>query len=166
MSHDCPCRADCPSHRAEVGSGLGRRGLTLFGDSGHLPGCANRPFPADTPVAPLSYALVSAVPENWIPLVPVRESSTGRIHLRRAAMAVTGAGPPHARGAIIGAPGPLIVADEEIPRSGVTLTRAFHFARWIDGSTYLWVGREKEAGQGEASSGLQFDTARKAGVAQ
>jgi hypothetical protein len=114
--------------------------------------------------APLSYALVTAVPENWIPLVPVSESSTGRTHLRRAAMAVTGAPPPHTQGAIIGAPGPLIVADEEIPRSGVTLTRSMRYARWIDGSTYLWIGREKEAGQGEANSGLQFDTARKAGA--
>jgi hypothetical protein len=58
----------------------------------------------------------------------------------------------------------LIVADEEIPRCGVTLTRSMHYARWIDGSTYLWIGREKEAGQGEANSGLQFDTARKARV--
>jgi hypothetical protein len=113
---------------------------------------------------PLSYALVTAVPENWIPMVPVSESSTGRIHLRRAAMAVTGAPLPHAQGAIIGAPGPLIIADEEIPRSGVTLTRSMHYARWIDGSTCLWIGRLKEAGQGEANSGLQFDTARKAGA--
>jgi hypothetical protein len=114
--------------------------------------------------APLSYALVTAVPENWIPLVPVSESSTGRIHLRRAAMAVTGTPPPHAQGAMIGAPGPLIVADEEIPRSGLSLTRSLHYARWIDGSTYLWIGRKKEVGQGEANSGLQFDTARKAQV--
>jgi hypothetical protein len=117
--------------------------------------------PDERGTAALSYALVTAVPENWIPLVPVAESATGRIHLRRAAMAVTGAPPPHAQGAILGAPGPLIVADEEIPRSGVTLTRAMHYARWIDGSTCLWIGRLKEAGQGEANSGLQFDTARK-----
>jgi hypothetical protein len=47
---------------------------------------------------------------------------------------------------------------EEIPRSGVTLTRSMQYLRWVDGATYLWVARKKQAGQGEANSGLQFDT--------
>jgi hypothetical protein len=123
------------------------------------------------PIAPdergtgaLSYALATAVPENWIPLVPVSESATGRTHLRRAAMAVTGAPSPHAQGAIVGTPGPLVIADEDVPRSGITLTRSVRRKRWIDGSTCLWIGRKKDVGQGEANSGLQFDTARKTGA--
>jgi hypothetical protein len=120
--------------------------------------------PEERGSAPLSYALVTAVPENWIPLIPVSESPTGRIHLRRAAMSVTGATSPRAQGAIAGSPGPLIIADEEVPRGGVTLRRFFEYARWIDGSTHLWVGRKKEMGQGEANSNLQFDVARRAGT--
>src|SRR5262249_48718728 len=72
----------------------------------------------------LIYGLVTAVPENWIPLVPVADPGTTRIRLRRASLAVTGAPSPHAQGAIVGEPGPLIINDEEIPRSGVTLTRS------------------------------------------
>jgi len=109
----------------------------------------------------LTYGLVTAVPENWIPFVPVSESTTGRIRLRRAALAITGGTPPHAAGQIVGVPGALIVADEEVPRSGLTLTRSYRYARWLDGSTCLWIGRKKDAGQGEANSGLQFDSARK-----
>jgi hypothetical protein len=112
----------------------------------------------------LTYGLVTAVPGNWIPLVPVSDQGTTRIRLRRAAMAVTGAPPPHALGAIIGAPGALIINDEEVPRSGATVTRSIQYARWLDGSTHLWAGRRNEPGQGEANSGLQFDTARGAGA--
>lgn len=28
---------------------------------------------------------------------------------------------------------------------------------WINGETYLWVGRRKRTGRGEGSSGLRFD---------
>jgi hypothetical protein len=30
-------------------------------------------------------------------------------------------------------------------------------ARWIDGSSHLWVGRRKGVGRGEGSSNLRFD---------
>ena len=62
---------------------------------------------------------------------------------RRAALALTGVTPPHAAGQIVGVPGALIVADEEVPRSGLTLTRSYQYARWLDGSTCLWIGRKK-----------------------
>lgn len=116
--------------------------------------------PEERTTAQLTYGLVTAVPENWIPLVPVSDPVTTRIRLSRAALAVTGAPPPRALGTIMGAPGPLLINDEEIPRSGATVTRWIQYARWLDGSTHFWVGRRKEPGQGEANSGLQFDTAR------
>jgi hypothetical protein len=40
----------------------------------------------------------------------------------------------------------------------VRVTRAYQLARWIDGGTYLWLGRRKTVGRGEGSSGLRFDT--------
>ena len=35
--------------------------------------------------------------------------------------------------------------------------RHYQYARWIDGSTFLWLGRRKSTGRGEGSSGLRFD---------
>jgi hypothetical protein len=49
------------------------------------------------------------------------------------------------------------ISEEEVPRSGVRLTRRRQLARWVDGSTHLWTGRAKSAGRGETSSGLRFD---------
>jgi hypothetical protein len=58
--------------------------------------------------------------------------------------------------------GPLAIHDEEVPRAGARVTRAYQYARWIDGSTHLWVGRRKEPGRGEGASALRFDAAEPA----
>jgi hypothetical protein len=39
----------------------------------------------------------------------------------------------------------------------VPVVRQFEHARWVDGSTFLWLTRGKGAGAGESSSGLRFD---------
>jgi hypothetical protein len=52
---------------------------------------------------------------------------------------------------------PFRIHEEEVPRAGARVTREYQYARWIDGSTHLWVGRRKRAGRGEGSSGLRFD---------
>jgi hypothetical protein len=49
------------------------------------------------------------------------------------------------------------IKEEEIPRSGVSVSKRFQRTRWIDGSTYLWISRRKNVGHGEGSSGLRFD---------
>jgi hypothetical protein len=49
--------------------------------------------------------------------------------------------------------------EDEVPREeGARATRAYQLARWMDGSTFLWLGRRKGVGRGEGSSGLRFDT--------
>jgi len=53
----------------------------------------------------------------------------------------------------------LLLHDEEVPREGARVTRRFQYSRWLDGSTLLWIGRRKEPGRGEGSSGLRFDIA-------
>jgi hypothetical protein len=53
----------------------------------------------------------------------------------------------------------LALYEEEVPREGARVTRNYHLARWLDGSTLLWMGRRKQIGRGEGSSGLRFDTA-------
>jgi hypothetical protein len=55
----------------------------------------------------------------------------------------------------------LILEEEEVPRIGATLRRKFQYARGSDGRSWLWIGRSKLAGRGEASSGLRHDVAEK-----
>lgn len=55
----------------------------------------------------------------------------------------------------------LLIEEEEVPRIGATLKRKFQYARSSDGRTWLWVGRSKTAGRGEAQSALRFDVAVK-----
>jgi hypothetical protein len=50
------------------------------------------------------------------------------------------------------------IFEEEIPREGIRVTRTYQYARWLDGSSRLWIGRRKRIGRGEGSSGLRFDT--------
>jgi len=34
---------------------------------------------------------------------------------------------------------------------------AYRLARWVDGSTFLWLARRNQIGRGEGSSGLRRD---------
>jgi hypothetical protein len=110
---------------------------------------------------PLVYRLATSVPDYWIPLVPVQtDSATGRsVGLQRRTMlrpeTLEPIGP---LGRILEPGGDLMLNEEEVPRAGTRVTRAYQYARWIDGSTHLWIGRRKEVGRGEGSSGLRFDT--------
>ncbi len=47
--------------------------------------------------------------------------------------------------------------DEEVTRSGRTVTRGYQFTRWIDGAGYLWSSRESAVGDTQLASGLAFD---------
>jgi hypothetical protein len=51
----------------------------------------------------------------------------------------------------------VVLREEEVPREGARVTRAYQLARWIDGTTFVWLGRRKAIGRGEGSSGLRFD---------
>jgi hypothetical protein len=109
----------------------------------------------------LIYKLVTEVPDNWVPLLPVK-SSEG-LRLRRGRVLKVD-GPPEfvaAQGRILNPDGTsdqgLRIFEEEIPREGVRVTRSYQYTRWFDGSTHLWIGRRKQIGSGEGSSGLRFD---------
>jgi hypothetical protein len=52
---------------------------------------------------------------------------------------------------------PLRIHDEEVPRDGANVRRAWQLARDPSGRTHLWLGRRKGSGRGEGSSGLRFD---------
>ena len=81
----------------------------------------------------------------------------------RAATAVSSLpdGDPDPYGAILVGPGVAperyFIAEEEVPRAGRIVTRAFQRTRWLDGRVLLWLGRQTETGRGEGTSGLEFD---------
>ncbi|BCH23325.1 hypothetical protein [Mesorhizobium sp. L-8-3] len=113
--------------------------------------------PEAVPIGELpQYRVQTVVPDYWFPLVP-EAVRPGAIRFRLATL--TGPGldsRPEGR---------LIrprqwVHEEEVPRDGVSLTRRPVLARWFDGSSHIWVRREKAPGAGEVSSGLAFDTVR------
>jgi hypothetical protein len=58
-------------------------------------------------------------------------------------------------------PPPYYVHEEEVPRTGVTVSGALRRARWFDGRTVIWHGRTAACGRGEVDSGLRFDVVEK-----
>jgi len=119
---------------------------------------APAPSAAGTP----AYRLMTSVPESWIPFVP--QPQNGARWLLRAAMrrpAPGGSGALEAidpLGAILrSGVEPFRLRDEEVPRGGAVVTRTWQLARGAGGGTHLWIGRRKQAGSGEGSSGLRFD---------
>ena len=101
------------------------------------------------------YTLGTTVPANWRPFVPAHlPGSTRSVRLQRARMPGQ---PLEPIGEILKGPAPYFIAEEEVPRAGRTVTRAFQRARWTNGTTFLWIGRSSPTGRGEGSSGLVFD---------
>ena len=124
---------------------------------------AQPPASVATGARPASaYRLGSEVPDYWIPLVPEQApaGSTG-VRLSRGTLPRFGPDGAAVRAEPLGRilePGTeLRLFDEEVPREGARVQRSFQYARWIDGSTHLWIGRSKRPGRGEGSSGLRFD---------
>ncbi|MGZ8211928.1 MAG: hypothetical protein ACXWUH_15580 [Burkholderiales bacterium] len=109
------------------------------------------------------YLLSSTVPSHWIPLLPVQlarppDKIVSRLR-RGAVLQPDGSQRIHsAQGRILNKDAELLMFDEEVPREGVHVARHYQLARWIDGSTYVWMALRKEVGRGEGSSGLRFDS--------
>jgi hypothetical protein len=123
--------------------------------------------------AKVRYKVMSAVPENWIPMIPVHLPGDVReIQLQRAGMLriVEGDDPNQAPRKVaprtyllrpgLDQPPPLAayyLHEEEVPRAGVQVTQSFQRTRWRDGRAWVWIGVRKQIGRGEGSSGLAFD---------
>ncbi|WP_254532859.1 hypothetical protein [Natrinema gelatinilyticum] len=123
--------------------------------------------PADAEAA---YRLSSTVPNHWFPLV-VDPTSPTDYRLARARLldaeelSVDPALLPAPRGEIL-APDPALLEagadtlqlpEEEVTRSGTTVTRGYRLSSWNTGRAHLWAGRRARTGHGEASSDLRFD---------
>jgi hypothetical protein len=119
--------------------------------------------PAPSNDGALAWRLATTVPGYWIPLIPIQiQAGQGAIRFRRGTIIQQdgSARPQTAMSQILRAgAGPLDIFEEEIPREGARVTRSYQYARWIDGSPLLWIGRRKTIGRGEGSSGLRFDVA-------
>ncbi len=122
------------------------------------------------PRAPLSYRVMSTVDENWIPFVPVHIDGDNReIQLQRAAMPRLIGGDDNRPAKIEPRTGllregldahpkfPLYVYEEEVPRTGVRVYRAYQRTRWYGGRAVTWLGTRKQTGRGSGSSALVFD---------
>lgn len=112
--------------------------------------------------APWAYRLQTEIPPYWIPLVPEPiEPGSAEVRLRRARMlawdqieAEWAKGP---KGEVLAPTRALRLFEEEVPKGGVQVTRAWQLARGSDGSVHLWMARRKRPGRGGRASGLEFD---------
>jgi hypothetical protein len=102
------------------------------------------------------YRLGSNVPDYWIPFAPVEPvppdgSSSVKLQRLQLPTSTTGALASLLKEMDSG----FLLA--EVPREGVLLERRYRFARGVDGSAVLWIGRQRWIGEGEGRSGLEFD---------
>jgi hypothetical protein len=116
------------------------------------------PAPPATPPeksAAIKYVLGTTVPHNWIPFIPVPLSENSpEIHLQRARL-------PNGKGAVgvllNEKKAPYFIEEKILDSSGLLVSRSFQMARFLNGSSHLWIGRRKETGKGEGWSNLKFD---------
>jgi hypothetical protein len=114
----------------------------------------------------LTYRLRTDVPHHWLPLLPQRlnpndPSMTLRLGALPSMQADGTVIPIRPLGRLLAEPtnDAVVIREEEVPREGARVIRAYQLARWFDGTTFLWLGRRKSVGAGEGSSGLRFDVA-------
>jgi hypothetical protein len=120
--------------------------------------------------APIRYQVMSSVPENWIPFLPVHvEGSNRETQLQRAAMPRVlqggSAAPPPVRprtallrqGLDQAPPQSYFIHEEEVPRAGAIVLQSYERTRWSDGRVFVWLRVRRQTGRGEGSSGLRYD---------
>lgn len=120
--------------------------------------------PAAQPEAPIAYTMMTSVPENWIPFIPVHVPGDNRsVQLRRAAMpSEVDASPVRPRTALLreglDTDESYYINEEEVPRTGTRLTAAYNRTRTRTGRVSVWLTTHRDTGRGERTSGLAFDT--------
>jgi hypothetical protein len=132
----------------------------------------NVTVPAAAPTtAKIRYKLMSTVPENWIPFIPVHvDGDIREIQLQRAAMPRILEGGPKTfdkirprtvliREGLDNSPEPAAyyIHEEEVPRAGVQVSQSFKRTRGQDGKVFTWLSVLKKTARGEGSSALCFD---------
>ena len=115
---------------------------------------------AQTDTEASGYRLMSKVPSNWVPYVPVQINLTptnGDIFLRRGRTDPDASrAKPQYKSKVVGETTRLM--EEEVPRTGLRVRRIKKFAGGAgEGDNHFWVGRHKDAGRGHTGPGLEFD---------
>ena len=114
--------------------------------------------------AAMVYKIMNALPENWIPFIPVKLSGNRAIQYRRATFkrVVNNVGTsvsisprtyilsPHGTDAYY-------INEEEILKSGTIVATTYQRTRWYNGEVITWLGRNRTTGKGPGRSGLKFD---------
>jgi hypothetical protein len=108
--------------------------------------------------AVIRYQIETPVPTDWFPYVPVEVTNVvTQVVLRQGEVERGTASLVVPKGRVL--LGVKELREQEVPRTGVRITRVANRSRWLDGSTHLWIARRKTSGRGEGSSGLRFDVA-------
>ncbi|MDO7174143.1 hypothetical protein [Mariniflexile sp. AS56] len=117
-------------------------------------------------VAKIEYQLVTEVPENWIPFIPVKVQNDNplsrQIQLQRAQLPrIVGENNPMRieprTSLLLREQSPYYIFEEEIPKSGVIIELHWQRTRMANGKNVIWLGRKKTNGRGEGSSALAYD---------
>ncbi len=117
--------------------------------------------------------MMTPVPDHWIQIVPVPDprapADVGAVELLRGTILRFRADGSndlaHPRGVLLRADPALdpaedlLLAEEEVPRSGIVVRRLLQLARTQEGGTVLWLRRDKRSGRGEGSRGMRFEAA-------
>ena len=156
-----------PDGRARAGAEAARELRRYFEQRVQQAGPALVPA---APAAELRYDAMASVAEHWIPFISARaEGSTRQTLLQRGSMLrfiegeqdrpsrIVPRTPTLREGLDYKKPAPYFIAEEEVPRAGVQVSRSFRRARGRFGRTYVWLGMLKRSGRGEGQSGLVFD---------
>lgn len=116
-------------------------------------------LPASTSTAPheLVWRAATPVAASWAPLVAVLHDEGQPQMLRKARLLETTTDAARSARSQVMRDVERDVFDEEVTRAGIQVRIVEQLARWHDGRTYVWRGREKRSWQGEAASGLRFD---------
>ncbi len=121
--------------------------------------------------AKVRYTLMTSVPENWIPFIPVGVPDSNReVQLQRASMprlleGTRGLIPDKVKsvtafireGLDRPVPEKYLLAEEEVVRAGTRLESRWQRCRWLGGKVVTWLGYRRRTGRGEGSGGLAFD---------
>lgn len=155
----------------EIGDGVGgaeaAQALKTYFEERALAAGFAEPEVEETGAA-IRYVAGIPTPENWIPFVATRLPGSDRqVRLQRGRIARVA---PLAPNDTVEPRGDILrhgldqdpreayyIHEEEVPRAGARVVRAFQRTRWYDGRVYTWLGRSKTVGRGEGESGLRFD---------
>jgi len=111
----------------------------------------------------IKYKLSTVIPDNWIPWLPVHQNNQNRAIQFRIAEMVRSfksqlQNPIEPKSHILQSLGNNARINEEaISRASVKIQIFNKRARWIDGTTHVFLGKRIRPGSGEGSSGLRYD---------